>query len=293
MTVINTNVASLVAANSLAKNGRDMGQAMQRLSTGKRINSAQDDAAGLAISAKLTSQILGLGQAIRNANNAISMIQTADGATKEIANMLQRMRVISVQYANGTVTSADQANINLEFKELATEIERIANNTQWNSMNILDGSINTDGDVSFQIGANANQTISVNFADFNLAAGALTYSDGVRAGGVYGANLSGMVATSASITAGTNGILATLDTAIAGVNTQRASFGASMNRLDYATDNLTNVQQNTMSSRSRIMDTDYAAESAEIARTSIIQRAASAMLAQANVTPALVVSLLG
>ena len=172
MTVINTNVASLVAANSLAKNGRDMGQAMQRLSTGKRINSAQDDAAGLAISAKLTSQVLGLGQAIRNANNAISMIQTADGATKEIANMLQRMRVISVQYANGTVTSADQANINLEFKELATEIERIANNTQWNSMNILDGSINTDGDVSFQIGANANQTISVNFADFNLAAGA-------------------------------------------------------------------------------------------------------------------------
>ena len=135
MTVINTNMASMIAANALTKNERDMGQAMQRLSTGKRINSAKDDAAGLAISSKLTSQILGLGQAVRNANNAISMVQTADGATIEIAGMLQRMREISVQYANGTVTTADQANINLEFKELATEIDRIANNTQWNSMN--------------------------------------------------------------------------------------------------------------------------------------------------------------
>ena len=293
MTVINTNMASMIAANALTKNERDMGQAMQRLSTGKRINSAKDDAAGLAISSKLTSQILGLGQAVRNANNAISMVQTADGATIEIAGMLQRMREISVQYANGTVTTADQANINLEFKELATEIDRIANNTQWNSMDLLNGSINTDGDVSFQIGANASQTIGVNFADFNLAAGAVSYSNGSAAGGVYGANFSGMTASSATITAGTSGILTTLDTAIAGVNTERAKYGAYMNRLDYAADNLTNIRQNTMASRSRIVDADYAAESAEIARTLIIQRAASAMLAQANVQPALVVSLLG
>jgi len=293
MTVINTNMASMIAANALTKNERDMGQAMQRLSTGKRINSAKDDAAGLAISSKLTSQILGLGQAVRNANNAISMVQTADGATIEIAGMLQRMREISVQYANGTVTTADQANINLEFKELATEIDRIASNTQWNSMNLLNGSINTDGDVSFQIGANASQTIGVNFADFNLAAGAVSYSNGSAAGGVYGADLSGMTASSATITAGTSGILTTLDTAIAGVNTERARYGSYMNRLDYAADNLTNIRQNTMASRSRIVDADYAAESAEIARTLIIQRAASAMLAQANVQPALVVSLLG
>ena len=293
MTVINTNMASMIAANALTKNERDMGQAMQRRSTGKRINSAKDDAAGLAISSKLTSQILGLGQAVRNANNAISMVQTADGATIEIAGMLQRMREISVQYANGTVTTADQANINLEFKQLATEIDRIANNTQWNSMNLLNGSINTDGDVSFQIGANASQTIGVNFADFNLAAGAVSYSNGSAAGGVYGADLSGMTASSATITAGTSGILTTLDTAIAGVNTERARYGSYMNRLDYAADNLTNIRQNTMASRSRIVDADYAAESAEIARTLIIQRAASAMLAQANVQPALVVSLLG
>ena len=291
MTVINTNMASQVAANALMRNSRDSSQAMQRLATGKRINSAKDDAAGLAISSKMTSQILGTAQAVRNANNAISMIQTADGATVEIGNMLQRMRELSVQYSNGTNTSADQANINVEFKELATEIERVADNTQWNGMNILKG-INTDGDVTYQIGANANQTITVNFADFELAAGATSYSDGSSAGGVYGADLSGMIASSASITAATSGITTTLDTAIAGVNTQRAKYGAAINRLDYAADNLTNISQNATASRSRITDADYAKETAELARTAIIQQAATAMLVQANAQPALVISLL-
>jgi flagellin len=291
MTVINTNMASQVAANALKRNSRDSSQAMQRLATGKRINSAKDDAAGLAISSKMTSQILGTAQAVRNANNAISMIQTADGATEEIGNMLQRMRELGVQYSNGTNTSADQANINVEFKELATEIERVADNTQWNGMNILKG-INTDGDVTYQIGANANQTITVNFADFELAAGATSYSDGSSAGGVYGADLSGMIASSASITAATSGITTTLDTAIAGVNTQRAKYGAAINRLDYAADNLTNISQNATASRSRITDADYAKETAELARTAIIQQAATAMLVQANAQPALVISLL-
>ena len=291
MTVINTNMASQVAANALKRNGRDSSQAMQRLATGKRINSAKDDAAGLAISSKMTSQILGTAQAVRNANNAISMIQTADGATVEIGNMLQRMRELGVQYSNGTNTSADQANINVEFKELATEIERVADNTQWNGMNILNG-INTDGDVTYQIGANASQTITVNFADFELAAGATSYSDGSAAGGVYGADLSGMIASSASITAATSGITTTLDTAIAGVNTQRAKYGAAINRLDYAADNLPNVSQKATASRSRITDADYARETAELARTAIIQQAATAMLVQANAQPALVISLL-
>lgn len=291
MTVINTNMASTIASNALTLNERNMGQAMERLATGVRINSAKDDAAGLAISSKMTSQIRGTAQAVRNAHNAISMIQTADGATKEIGNMLQRMRELAVQYPNGTNTTSDQAAINVEFKELATEIERIADNTQWNGMNILNG-INTDGDVSFQIGANANQTITVNFADFQLASGGVSYSDGSAAGGVFGANLSGMVASSATITAATSGILTTLQTAIQGVDTQRAKFGAAINRLDYAADNLTNVSQNATASRSRIMDTDYASESAKLARTTIIQHAATAMLTQANAKAVTVIALL-
>ncbi|EAS47802.1 flagellar protein [marine gamma proteobacterium HTCC2207] len=376
-----------------------MGQTMERLSTGSRINSAADDAAGLAISSKLTSQVRGLDQAQRNANDAISMIQTADGAAIEIDNMLQRMREVSVQAANGTNTTSDIANLDIEFAALADEIDRIVNATEWNGMSILDGTSGTAGSFNFQIGANDAQTLAVDFSDFNLTAGSTAtaeraavsavkgvqvidlkaaVSDGVNynvgdtfnIGGteitlktldtgkvtvttiakdigdaldgftaaasnntveitqVVGAafadpmtvtfngtgstpgtvstslktvgvaavakvdavadskpmssNLSGALSANATITSTTANIVTTLDKAIAGVASQRATFGAAINRLEYTVDNLANVSQNTSASRSRIQDADYAAETTELARTQIIQQAGTAMLSQAN-----------
>ena len=167
MSVINTNVNALLTQGALKTNERDMSQAMERLATGSRINSAKDDLAGLAISSRMNSQIRGLDMAVRNANDAISMIQTADGASIEVGNMLQRMRELSVQAQNGTYDAdTDLAYLSKEFIALQAEIERIADNTQWNGNNILDGSAGTSGTVSYQIGANASQTISVRFGDF-------------------------------------------------------------------------------------------------------------------------------
>ena len=179
MTVINTNTAATLTANALTKNERAMSQTMERLSTGSRINSASDDAAGLAISSKMTSQINGLNMAVRNANDAISMIQTVDGAVVEITSMLQRMRELTVQAASETNTVADKAALNTEFQALDDEIDRIATNTQFNGTKVMDGSL---GAVAFQVGANASQTISVTFADFQTNFGATEASEsGVNA----------------------------------------------------------------------------------------------------------------
>ena len=278
MTVINTNTAATITSNALAINSRSMSESMERLSTGQRINSASDDAAGLAISSKMTSQIRGLDQAVRNGNDAIAMIQTADGAAVEISDMLQRMRELSVQAATGTNTAADVTSLNTEFTALRDQIEFVAENTQWNGTAILDGSVGSTVSatnvVSFQIGANNAQTVAIDFGDFNLAAGATAAAAGVSQGAL-GADLSALaVNTAAAIT--------TLDAAIAGVNSQRASYGSMVNRLEYAVDNLANVSQNAAASRSQILDADYATESTELARTQIIQQAGTAMLAQAN-----------
>ena len=509
MTSINTNMNAQLAANAITKNERAMSQTMERLSTGLRINSAKDDAAGLGIATRMTSQVNGLNQAVRNANDGISMIATADGAAAEITDMLQRMRELAVQAASETVSAADVTNINVEFKQLATGIEQIADNTQFNGMNILNGTgrsgVDTDGTFTFQLGSNNGQTEALEFNDFQLAGGAavaavagkmdfagitatalalaktndtditfdingtaatldvstvgsagskavleiamtdaqahasttattMTFQDkndvdyalagvvawtavsdvvaawntahqttsgltasevlsaagatthfrltetntptavidvsadwsitgvdtsnvwvtnganaqitatdstvatlsvaqaaaalgtvdghtftasgaggvlqslqatgttsathymtsslgagvettaGVTVGvaGVMGANLSGMVAASATITATTASILTTLDTAMTGVESQRAKYGAMQNRLTHAVDNLTNVSQNSSASLSRIQDADYAAETTELARTQIISQAATAMLSQAN-----------
>jgi len=406
MAVINTNSTAILTANALQRNERAMGQSMERLSTGLRINSAADDAAGLAISSKLTSQIRGLDQAARNANDAISMIQTADGAAIEIDNMLQRMREVAVQAASGTNTTADIANLDIEFAALADEIDRIVDATQWNGMSILDGDSGSSGEFTFQIGANDSQTLTVDFSDFNLAAGAATSATSAEAavtgvaailavdvvnltgwdsgdtiviGGTtitttdtntasisafasaVGAALSGYTAsgsnfeitltadsasavtsalsvattgftgtatvtlsttgvaavaavaavasasakvmasdlsgalstaTTSTITSTTASIIDTLDSAIAGVASQRANFGAALNRLEYTVDNLANVSQNTSASRSRVQDANYAVETTELARTQIIQQAGTAMLAQANQQAQSVLSLL-
>ena len=168
MTVINTNTAATLTANALAKNERAMSQSMERLSTGQRINSAADDAAGLAISSKMTSQISGLNQAVRNANDAISQVQTEEGAMIEVSNMLQRMRTLAVQSSSDTNTSTDRAALDSEFTALASEIQRIGTNTQWNGTDLLDG-VSTTGAQAFQVGANASQTIEHTFADLEVA----------------------------------------------------------------------------------------------------------------------------
>ena len=290
MAVVNTNVNASIAQNALARNERAMNTAMERLSTGQRINSASDDAAGLAIGSRMTSQIRGLETGIRNANDAISMINTADGALVEVTNMLQRMRELALQSANGTTTSADRDYLNSEYANLLTEIERIAQNTQWNGRNILDGTANgTSGTVSFQVGANGGQTVAVNFGnatDATVATASGMLQDVASAAPTLTAGT-----TASALTKGTSAVTA-IDTAITNVNSQRATFGAAMNQLTYAVDNLSNVKVNAEASRSRIMDANYAEETSELARTQIISQAGTAMLAQANQLPQTVLSLL-
>ena len=398
MTVINTNVAASITANALTKNERAMHQAMERLSTGQRINNAGDDAAGLAIASRMTSQVNGLNMAVRNANDAISMVTTADGAYIEATAMMQRMRELAVQAASGTMSSTDRTALNTEYQALNDQILEIAGNTQWNGTNILDDTVGTTGSVDFHVGANASQTITTDFGslgytgrtataavtarsggtaafvEITVAGGALVdgdqismffgdesgwltitlgsgdaahltagtamdattnvfettaqnYDATVTATGFFTSTGAGNAAGNLSIAAGSaankfklsgsntasastivaptdihitrgvsagiiatnitavdhaNAAIAKLDTAIASMNSQRATFGSAINRLEYASDNLANVSQNTSASRSRVLDADYASETTELARTQIIQQAATAMLSQAN-----------
>ena len=285
MSVVNTNISASIAQAALAKNDRALGTAMEQLSTGKKINSAGDNAAGLAISSRMTSQIRGLGAAISNANDAISMVSTAEGALDEITAMLQRMRELAVQSGTGTTSAADRTYMNSEFVALREEIDRIADNTQWNGQNILDGSAGASvgkSTVAFQVGANEKQTISTAFGNFNNTTGSLS--------GLASKRLSAATVASAILVAST--AMVELDTVITDVSAQRATFGAVSNRLTHAIDNLTNVKTNSEAARSRILDTDYSAATSELARTQIIQQAGTAMLAQANALPATVLALL-
>jgi flagellin len=277
MSVINTNVNALVAQNAATVNSRSMTKAMEQLSTGKRINGAADDAAGLAISNKMTSQIRGLNQAVRNANDGISMIQVAEGATIEVTNMLQRMRELAVQGINDTNTTTDRTSLKTEYQQLGKEIARISANTEWNTTKVANASANS---AAFQVGANSSQTITVAFSDITALSGmtaVISAADAASAGSV--ADFAGTT-------------LSNLDTAITAISSYRSTLGASINRLNYAADNLQNVSTNTSESRSRILDTDYAQATTELARTQIIQQAATAMLAQANQQPQSVLSLL-
>ena len=275
-TVINTNVKALVATSSLVKNGRTMANTMESLSTGSRINKASDDAAGLSIRENMTAQIKGLNAAVRNANDAISMLQTADGALNEVADMLQRMRELGTLAQNDTYSTSQRVAMNDEFVQLQSEIDRIADNTQWNGMNLLDGTGGNWGGGSqfaFQVGANAGQTISVAIPGMGVASLAISM---VSIGTVEEAQLA----------------VSALDGAISVLNTRRSVLGSVINRLTHAVDNLTNVSQNASESRSRVTDTDYATATSELARTQIIQQAATAILAQANQQPQMVLSLL-
>jgi len=289
MAIVNTNIGASVAQQALVRNERAMSAAMEQLSTGKKINSAADDAAGLAISSRMTAQIRGLDQAVRNANDGISMVNTAEGAMVEVTSMLQRMREITVQSANGTTDSADRSYLNKEYQALATEIERVAQNTQWNGRDILTGSAasTSSSAVAFQVGANGGQTISVTIGDIS-ASGNSTFA-AFQSGG---ANASIATTTAASAqTVGTSTLTA-IDAAIKDISEKRADLGAGSNQLTHAVDNLTNIKINAEESRSRILDTDYAQSTSELARTQIIQQAGTAMLAQANQLPQTVLALL-
>ena len=310
MTVINTNTAATITANALSKNERVMSQTMERLSTGLRISSASDDAAGMAISSRMTSQVNGLNQAVRNANDAISMIQTADGAMVEVTNMLQRMRELSIQAVSGTMSTTDVSALGVEFEALENQIQDVSANTEWNGTNILNGEL---GAITFQVGANASQTIGIEFADLNTdfagnAGTATTAGASTNAAGALdifveletataGTDSDSSATTSEekdleSATVNGATVLTRIDNALDRINAHRATLGATINRLEYAADNLSNVSQNTSASRSRILDADYAAETTELARTQIIQQAGTAMLSQANQMAQGVLSLL-
>jgi flagellin len=296
MAVVNTNISASLAQASLAKNERLLSKAMEQLSTGKKINTAADDAAGLAISTRMSSQIVGLEQSVQNAHDAISMIQTAESALDEMTTMLIRMRELALQASNGTGSSQDRDYLNDEFKRLTAEIDRIANNTEWNGRPVLNGNAGGSGvtNVSFQVGGNAGQTISVSFATMTgggLAAGASGMAAASGGAALFtGINISG--STTAIAQTAASAAMTGIDQAIENVSNQRASFGASVNQLTHAIDNLTQVSINAASTKSRIMDTDYAKSTSELAKAQIIQQAGTAMLAQANQLPASVLDLL-
>lgn len=287
MAVVNTNISASIAQAALARNERELTAAMEQLSTGKKINSASDNAAGLAITTRMTSQIRGLDQAVRNAYDAVSMVQTAEGALDEITAMLQRMRELAIQAGTGTTDAVDRTYLNQEYVALRGEIDRIADNTEWNGRLILNGNAGASAGgglsaVTFQVGAGEAQTIAVNFGNFTNTDGSMSTLASTRLSAPS-------IASAVSVA---SNAITSLDAAMTAVSNQRASFGAVNNRLIHAVDNLTNISTNAAQTRSRIMDTDYAAATSELARTQIIQQAGTAMLAQANQLPGSVLQLL-
>ena len=278
MTVINTNINALVAKNAVNANQRSLQTAMQSLATGSKINRASDDAAGLAIRENMTAQIKGFNAAVRNANDGISLLQTADSAMEGMSSLLQRMRELGVLAQNDTYSSAQRTAMDDEFSALLAEVDRIATDTEWNGMPLLDGTGGDLGDAStfsFQVGANSSQTIEVTITDQSTE-GALSE--------IAESTVADAASAATAVTS--------LDTAIAALAANRSLIGAAVNRLTHAADNASNIAQNVTESRSRVTDTDYALATSELARTQIIQQAATAILAQANQQPQTVLSLL-
>jgi len=271
--VINTNTSAQYAQDALKVNSKTMSAAMQQLATGNRINQAKDDSAGLSIGQNMTSQVRGLNQAVRNVNDGINLLQTADGALVETSNMLQRMRELAVQSSNATNSASQRVYLNNEFKSLQVEITRIADNTTWNNAKVF--------------GPNTASALT------------LTFQAGILSGQTIGVTLSAMDATGLSVNAeslttftASQSAITTIDASIEMVNNARSAMGATMNQLSYSADNMVNISTNIAASRSTVMDTDYATASAQLSKTQIIQQAATAMLAQANQQPQSVLSLI-
>lgn len=262
---INTNVASLNAQRNLSTSSNSQAVSMQRLSSGLRVNSAKDDAAGLAIAERMNAQVKGMNVAIRNANDGLSLAQTADGALSTVTDALQRMRELAVQSANGTNSSGDRTNLDTEYQQLSSEITRIATQTKFNGKAILSADA---GAFDFQVGANKGETLTVTTAAVTTVAGDLTTA------------------------ANANTALDAIDTKLDAINTDRAKYGAAMSRFDFAVSNLRTASENQAAARGRIMDADFASETANLSRTQILQQAGTAMVAQANQLPQSVLSLL-
>jgi len=277
MAVINTNMNALFAQNALQVNARSLSSAMQQLSTGSRINSAKDDAAGMAISDTMTAQIRGLNMAAKNGNDAISLVQTAEGAMTQQTAMLQRMRELAVQASSDSTSDTNKGYLNTEFTSLRTQIDQIGSKTQWNGANVLDatGGTATNGTYVFQVGSASGVTISVSIGSMSTT-------------GALSAVTASAISTSTTATSA----IASIDLALGVLASARSTLGAGINRLTYAVDNITNVAQNATEGRSRILDTDYATASSQLAKAQIIQQAATAMLAQANQQPQTVLALL-
>ncbi len=307
---INTNVASMNAQRNLGKSQGALNKSMQRLSSGLRINSAKDDAAGLAISDRMTAQIRGLNQASRNANDAISMAQTAEGALQESTNILQRMRELAVQASNDTNTSADRSSLNAEVSQLLQEIDRIASTTSFNGQVLLAGGFSGSGNGAvFQVGANANQTITVNIGAANqsalgLAGGTIAGTSAGTSIGSLGAGTAVTGSINVSVNVSTNALnintfsaaqsaITTIDSAINTIDTIRGDLGAVQNRFESTIANLQNVGENLTAARSRILDADIAQETSSMTKMNILQQAGVSILAQANQAPQLALSLLG
>jgi flagellin len=274
MTVINTNIGALRAANASNSASKMLGSAMERLSTGKRINSAKDDAAGLAIASSMTAQIRGMGQGIRNANDGISLAQTADGALNEVTNMLQRVRELATQSASGTYQDATDRNyMQKEVDQLTSQIDQVVTNTKFNGVALFDGSTAT---VKIQTGANAADTVDLNMTDLTTLA---------ASGGAAGSY-------DVSTATAANTVLGTLDTELDSISGARATLGAGQSRLDSVVNNLTSNVTNLSDARSRIEDADYSAETTAMAKAQILNQASTAMIAQANQSQQNVLSLL-
>ena len=273
MAVINTNISAIRASNASNSANKMLGMAMERLSTGKRINSAKDDAAGLAIATSMTSQVRGMNQGMRNANDGISMAQTAEGALSEVTNMLQRVRELAVQGASDTYSAGDRTKMQAEVTQLQAQITDVLANTEFNGNKLFDGTAGTAGVVSVQVGANATDTIDLTFGDVSAGAGVTA---------ALAVNLTTPGATD----------LADISTALDEISSTRANLGASQNRLESAINNLTSNVTNLSDARSRIEDADYSSETTAMAKAQILSQASTAMLAQANQSQQNVLSLL-
>jgi len=276
---INTNIMSLTAQRNLSRSQGRMATAMERLSSGLRVNSAKDDAAGLAIAERMNTQVRGMNVAMRNANDGISLSQVAEGGLNEIGDMLQRMRELAVQSANGTNGVGDRRNLDQEFKALASEISRIAENTTFNGRAVVGTGA---GEFQYQIGANPGQTLNITTVDITTGSGIAS---------LLTASLAGTSAGDGASLANT--AMEMLDTAIDTVTAQRSSYGAAQSRFESAINNLQIGMENQAAARGRIIDADFAVETAAMVRAQILQQAGTAMVTQANSAPQNVLALLG
>ncbi|WP_295524717.1 flagellin domain-containing protein [uncultured Pseudacidovorax sp.] len=278
--IINTNIGSLNAQRNLSASQNSLATSIQRLSSGLRVNSAKDDAAGLAIASRMDAQVRGMNVAARNANDGISLAQTAEGALAQIGNNLQRMRELAVQSANDTNTSTDRTALDNEFKQLAQENARIISNTKFNGQELLTGSGGSSGTFTFQVGANTSSDNQISVTTTNIATSMTTATQGSTA------TLGTTSAT--ALTAMTN-----IDSAIDAISNARSTFGAAQNRFEATITNLQTAAENTSAAKSRITDADFAVETANLSRAQILQQAGTSMVAQANQMPQTVLKLLG